>query len=128
MTYGNVPRFKVPALATAELRAYIHGWADTPLLPTDIDTVAWKLYELNQARKTLTEVEGYGEDSIDPADVISVTLQQGRKILYNFAHTPPNRTTPPYMEIGKVYRLHYICRPQNAEEQDLVIPFEIEVI
>lgn len=128
MIYSGVPRFKIPARATAELRGLVHGWGDTPLIPGDIATVTWVVYELNLARKTLTEVEGYAEAAITPADCISETLLQGRSILYNFHHVPPNRTTPPYLEIGKIYRVHYTLTPNNAAEQLLIVPFEIEVI
>lgn len=123
-----VPRFQLPAGATAELRGLVHGWADTPLIPADIATVSWKLYQLVLARKTLTELDEYSEDGIAPADVLSDTLLQGKSIKYNFHHVPGNRVSVPFAAIGSIYRVVYTLAPANPLEQLLIVPFEVEVV
>ncbi len=123
-----VPRFRLPAGATAEFRGLIHGWADTPLVAGDLNTAGWVLYQLNVARKTLTELEGYSESGITPASILSSPLLQGSKIQYNFHHVPGNRVSVPFATIGSIYRIVYTLTPANAAEQLIVVPFEVEVI
>ncbi len=127
----EVPRVRVPYGATVELQGLLEGWGQTPLLPADVASVAWTVYQFNQARRTLTELDGYAEAAIaTPGDVLYATLHEWDmdEVGFNFHHVPPNRTTAPFLEIGGVYRVHYTFTPQLASQQLIIVPFEIEVV
>jgi hypothetical protein len=123
-----IPRFEVPSGGTIEFRGLATGWGEEVLTPGDIASVGWKVYELKLPHKELVEVEGYAEASINPADVLHAPqTSEFTGEQYNFSHTPPNRTTPPFLTIGRVYRVVYTLTPNNANEQLIILPFEMEV-
>lgn len=129
MATSNVPRVKIPASGTGEIRALVVGWDDQPLVPDDVDSVAMHLKKVTRSGLVDVDSSVYAEPSIDPADVLYTTLQpwdeddEG----YNFHHVPPNRTQIPFASPGEVYRVEYVLSPADVTKQDILIPFEVEV-
>lgn len=126
---AGVPRLQCPKGSTLELRSQHMGWGSRLLLPADFSEAAWKLELLNTARGTLSDVEGYDEETLD-LNVILFAPRPWRRdsVGYNFAHTPPNRESAPFDQLRRIYRVTYTLRPANPQLQDLILPFEIEVI
>lgn len=127
------PRYTVPKGGTLELIGRVSGWDKAPIVPNDIDTVHYSVFEINKTTGAETVIDGHDNVELDKDEVIMTSLQTDDRwedrdtIGYNFVHTPPNRSNVPFPNRGKTYEVRYTLVPQDAALQNLVLAFEVLV-
>jgi hypothetical protein len=119
---------KLPRLQTAELLARIIGWNDIPVITSDILSVSYTAFILEEATGEENVVDGYEDVALTPvADYVEPSLLKNTKwtedaVGYNFHFIP---AADIFAERGQLYGIRVTF---ETTEEPLVSVFLIEVV
>jgi len=106
---------------TRTILARVMTWGaeeDTPIVQADISAITYSIYDASEAE--WQPVAGHQDQAVTVADCVFNTPQVDSRWTkdatgYNFRHTPPVGSAPPFPEPDRDYRVYYTFTPADGE-------------